>query len=83
MSVSNELTVKHRLQHVLDLSLTRDDGSFLCPQCGLLLSPDDENEDNYSILETIVKDNILDELLVQCHRCGSKILLVGFSKIDN
>ena len=80
--MSKELTVKQGFQNVLDLSLTREDGAFLCPQCGLLLSPDDETEDNYSILETKVNDNTLDELLVQCNRCGSEIRLVGFSKID-
>ncbi|MFZ7138755.1 MAG: hypothetical protein ACOWW1_10105 [archaeon] len=82
MSVSKEVTVKQRLHYVIDLSLTRSNGDFLCPRCGLLLSPSDETEDNYCILGTTINDESLEELHLQCQHCRSEIRLVGFSKFD-
>lgn len=60
MSVSKEEPFEQSLQCVLDLSLTRQNGNFLCLECGLLLSPDDETEDNYCILATTVNCNKLE-----------------------
>ena len=68
-----------QLVYTLDLSRIQGDGDVLCPKCGVMLSPDDETEDTYCILETKVKDNNLEELIIQCQRCRSKIRLIGFS----
>lgn len=83
MSVSKEEPLEQSLHCVLDLSLTRQNGDFLCPECGLLLSPDDETEDNYCILATTVNCNKLESLVVQCRRCMSEIRLDGFSNITS
>ena len=69
--------------HVVDLSSIQGNGDFLCPKCGLRLSPDDETEDNYCLLGTTVINNILDELVIQCMCCKSKIRLIGFSVINS
>ena len=82
VSVAKEETMEQRLHYVVDLSLTRSNGDFLCPRCGLLMSPDDETEENYCILGTTVNDDSLEEVVVQCQRCRSEILLVGFSTLD-
>ncbi len=62
----------------VDLTKTQGDGNFSCPGCGVIISPEDETEDVYQILETKVKDETLEELLIQCKKCESKIRLVGF-----
>lgn len=80
VSISKEETMEQGFSYVIDLSLTRRNGDFLCPRCGLLLSPDDETEDSYCILETTVKNDDLEALTIQCKRCRSEIQLVGFSQ---
>ena len=82
VNVSKQESFKQSLFYELDLSLTGRNGDFLCPKCGLFLSPDDETEKNFLILETTVNSTGLESLIVQCQRCDSKIRLVGFSDVD-
>ena len=72
---------KTQLKHayVVDLAKINGKGDFLCPGCGAKISPDDETENAYSILEPKVKGSFLAEVLICCNRCGSHISLVGFS----
>jgi len=69
--------MKRSLIHKIDLTKIEGDGTFPCPKCGAVISPDDETESAYTILETKFKDNSLDKLIIQC-KCGSEIHLVGF-----
>jgi len=62
----------------IDLVKIEGKGDFPCPNCGIVISPDDESEDVYSIIETKVHGDSLEELLIQCNKCGSKIRLTGF-----
>jgi predicted RNA-binding Zn-ribbon protein involved in translation (DUF1610 family) len=71
--------MEQQMVYVVDLSQLQGAGDFLCPKCGALLSPDDETEENYCILEPIIKDNNLDELIIRCQKCQSTIRLTGFS----
>jgi len=77
--------VKQPLVYEVDLTKIQGDGEFPCPNCGAIISPEDETEDVYRILETKVKGETLEELVIQCNNCGSKIRLVGFliPDIDN
>ena len=70
--------MKQPLVYVVDLTKIKGDGEFPCPNCGVVISPEDETEDIYKILETKVKGESLEELIIQCNKCGSKIRLVGF-----
>ncbi|MFC1487334.1 hypothetical protein ACFLRN_06590 [Thermoproteota archaeon] len=63
----------------LNLAELQGEGEFSCPGCGILISPEDETEDVYVILDTKISDNNLEELKIQCNRCKSKIRLVGFN----
>ena len=65
-------------EYVVDLTKIRGKGEFPCPKCEVVVSPEDETEDVYSILETKVRGQSLEELVIQCNKCGSKIHLVGF-----
>jgi hypothetical protein len=69
----------------VDLTKIKGEGDFPCPSCGVVISPEDETEDVYHILETKVKGESLEELVIQCNKCGSKIRLVGFltPELDN
>ena len=64
----------------LDLATVEDDGSFQCPKCGLSISPDDESEENYQILDTKVVNDELAELVINCAKCRSTIKLVCFQQ---
>jgi hypothetical protein len=52
---------------------TSQDGSFQCPKCGLSISPDDDSEENYQILDTKLVKGELVELIVCCGKCRSAI----------
>jgi len=62
----------------VDITQIEGDGDFPCPKCGSVISPDDETETVYKIIDTKVKKQNLEELVILCNKCGSKIRLVGF-----
>ena len=70
-------TVKKSM-YTIDLTKIDGDGAFPCPKCGAVISPDDETEETYQIIETKVKDDDLEELVLTCKKCGTTIKLVGF-----
>lgn len=74
-----KLETKRAVYHI-DLSAVEGDGSFPCPKCGLAISPDDESEDNYQILDTKVVNDELSELVISCGKCASTIRLTGFQQ---
>ena len=70
--------MKQPLIYQVNLTEIQGEGDFSCPNCGVVISPEDETENVYRILETKVKGQTLEELVIQCNKCGSKIRLVGF-----
>jgi hypothetical protein len=68
-------------EYLLDVSRTEFDGAFSCPNCNNRISPDDRSEDNYTVYETKMAGNNLEELVVCCKGCLSFIRLMGFSKL--
>jgi rubrerythrin len=73
-----EAVTKKSAMYTVDLTKIDGDGAFLCPKCGTMISPDDETEETYRIVETKVKNDELAELVLMCNKCGSKIRLTGF-----
>ena len=69
--------MKRPLVYNVDLTKIEGDGAFPCPKCGATISPDDETENVYTIMETKFRKEILEELIIQC-KCGSEIHLIGF-----
>jgi predicted RNA-binding Zn-ribbon protein involved in translation (DUF1610 family) len=65
-------------KHSIDLANVSGDGSFQCPKCGTSISPEDETEDNYQILDTKLVNDELSELVIECGKCGCTIHLTGF-----
>jgi uncharacterized C2H2 Zn-finger protein len=70
------------LVYQVDLTEIQGEGDFPCPGCGVIISPEDETENVYRIISTKVHDDDLEELVIQCNRCKSKIRLVGFNTLD-
>ena len=73
--------MKSPLVYQVDLTELQGEGDFPCPACGVVISPEDETEDVYAILDTKVSGDKLEELVIQCNQCKSKIRLVGFSTL--
>jgi predicted RNA-binding Zn-ribbon protein involved in translation (DUF1610 family) len=71
-------TVKKSM-YTIDLTKIDGDGAFPCPTCGTVISPDDESDTTYEIVQTKVRNDDLEELVLTCKKCGTKIKLVGFS----
>ena len=64
----------------IDLATIEGDGSFECPKCNASISPDDESEENYEILDTKVVNDELAELIISCAKCRSTIKVTGFQQ---
>ena len=71
--------MKPPLVYQVDLTELRGEGEFSCPGCGVIISPEDETDDIYRVVNTTVHGKNLEELVIQCNRCKSKIRLVGFN----
>ena len=69
------------LVYKLDLTELEGEGEFTCPSCGTVISPEDETDSVYKILETKVDGDKLAELVIRCNRCNSKICLAGFDTL--
>jgi len=66
----------------VDLTKIDGNGDFSCPQCGIVISPEDSTDEKYSVLEPKVKNNGLEEVVILCNSCGSHIHLTGFSLLQ-
>ena len=62
----------------MDLTRINGDGDFPCPNCGVTISPEDETENVYRILETKVRGETLEEVVIRCNKCESQMRLTGF-----
>ena len=78
IKMMKKTSVKKSAMYTVDLTKIDGDGAFPCPKCGTVISPDDETEEIYQIVETRVKNDELAELVLMCNKCGSTIKLVGF-----
>ena len=66
----------------LDLTKIEGNGDFPCPSCGIIISPEDETEEVYTIIDEKVNGEVLEELIIQCNTCSSRIRLIGFPDFD-
>ncbi len=72
-------TKKDVLQ-TIDLTQIDGDGSFPCPKCGTVISPEDESEQVYKIVATKVINDELVELTIMCSNCKTNVKLTGFQQ---
>ncbi len=71
---------KNEKLYTLDLATIEGEGSFPCPKCGTMISPDDETEEVYKIVDTKVVGDELAELVISCGTCRTTIRLTGFQQ---
>lgn len=71
---------KRSVDYTIDLTKIDGDGSFPCPKCGTVISPEDESEKVYKIVNTKVINDELVELVIVCDNCGSNVRLTGFQQ---
>jgi hypothetical protein len=69
-----------KVQHAIDLTKIDGDGAFPCPNCAVLISPEDETEEVYKIVNTKVNNNELVELTIRCNNCKTIMKLTGFQQ---
>jgi len=69
---------KKEAEYTINLVAIEGDGAFPCPKCGKTISPEDESEENYKIINTRVVNDELAELVVSCGKCQSVIKITGF-----
>jgi len=50
------------LEYKVNLAKIRGTGEFACPKCGATISPDDETDETYSIIEQKTRRDILEEI---------------------
>ena len=67
-------------QYTVNLVFIEGNGAFPCPKCGTLISPEDETEKNYKIIDIKIANEELAELVIACGKCGSTIKLTGFQQ---
>ncbi|UCH32000.1 MAG: hypothetical protein JSV05_00985 [Candidatus Bathyarchaeota archaeon] len=68
--------------YTIDLKKVKGKGGFKCPKCEIKISPDDETEDTFTILEPVMKENSLAEIVLKCNKCASQIHLIGFDLLE-
>ena len=69
---------KKGMVYTVNLAEIEGDGSFPCPKCATVISPEDETEEVYKIVDTKIVNDELVELVIMCGTCGSNIKLTGF-----
>ena len=67
-------------EYTINLVAIEGEGAFPCPKCGTTISPDDETEMNYKIVDTKIVNDELAELVVACGKCKSIIRITGFQQ---
>ncbi len=71
---------KKGMIYTVNLTEIEGDGSFPCPKCATVISPEDETEEVYKIVDTKIVNDELVELVIMCGNCGSNIKLTGFQQ---
>jgi DNA-directed RNA polymerase subunit RPC12/RpoP len=74
--------MKQMHAYKIDLTKIEGNGDFACPRCGTKISPDEETEAVYSILGSKVNSSGLEEVVICCNKCSSRIHLTGFSLLQ-
>jgi hypothetical protein len=73
--------MKKSVTYTINLTKIDGDGSFPCPKCGTVISPEDETEEIYKIVDTKIVNDELVELVIVCSECKSSIKLTGFQQV--
>ena len=68
----------------VDLKSIEGEGEFPCPSCGAVISPDDDSEKTYKIVDMeTFDDGTLKTLTIVCRKCRNTIVLEGFELLNS
>jgi len=68
----------------IDLNNIEGSGDFPCPSCGVIISPDDDSEKTYKIINIeTYEDGSLKTLTLLCKKCSATIILNGFEALNS
>ncbi len=81
--VMKKAQLKRSGVYKMDLSQLDDEGTFRCPRCQTAISPDDDSEEVYKIVDTKVVNNQLAELVISCGTCAAQIKLTGLPALES
>jgi len=62
----------------IDLRYLEGSGDFHCPKCGQLISPEENSNETYKIIDIKADKQGLKSIYLKCLNCNSEIKLVGF-----
>lgn len=79
----NNASINKNIVNTINIAEIEGDGAFACPECGTLISPDDETEEIYKIVETKIVNDQLTALVISCGTCGTKTNVIGFQQMVN
>jgi len=67
----------------INLNNIEGSGDFPCPSCGVIISPDDDSEKTYRIIDIEThNDGSLKTLSLLCKKCNATIILEGFEALN-
>jgi len=69
-------------RYTVDLTKLKGSGDIKCPKCGITISPDDETEETYTVLEAVMEGDNLDNAILKCNKCQTQICLNGFQLLN-
>lgn len=67
--------------YIIDLTKIDGDGTVPCPKCGNAISPDDETNETYKVIEPIMVNGKFTGLVISCGSCNTQITLTGFQEL--
>jgi hypothetical protein len=68
----------------VNLNSIEGGGEFPCPSCGVMISPEDDSEKSYRIMDIeTFNDGSLKTLTIVCRKCRSTIVLEGFELLSD
>ena len=65
----------------IDLNEIDGEGEFPCPECHIMISPDDESEEVYRVVDILENEYGLENIVIRCNSCHCTIRLEGFSAL--
>ncbi|MDQ1278870.1 MAG: hypothetical protein QG670_130 [Thermoproteota archaeon] len=67
---------------IVRLDKIEGEGDFPCPKCSNRISPEDEEEKTYTIVDIVMGEGEIPEnMLIKCKSCSSMIRLEGFEAL--
>ena len=68
-------------QFTIDVNTADNNSCITCPRCQTKLDPDADNDLDYSFINIVLKNDLVESMALLCH-CGAEITLIGFHSVE-